>query len=113
MGRDDEGVQVVAGFGMRGFFFGDNFLETVGVVGDDAVDTEIDEGADFFGVVGGPGNNAEAGLVELGYVDGGIGAEKGGVDGGEDGSLRAVGFGVGVGGGEESEVGVLGLHGGE
>lgn len=53
--------------------------------------------------------------MELGYVDGGIGAEEGGVDGGERGSLRSVGFGVGVGGGEKSEEGILhgGLLGGE
>ena len=112
MGGDDEGAEVVGGFGVRGFFFGDDFLEAVGVVGDDAVDAEVDEGADLFGVVGGPGHDAEAGFVELGYVDGGIGAEEGSVIGGEDGSLRAVGFGVGVGGGEESEVGV-GWHGEE
>jgi len=49
-------------------------LEAVGVVGDDAVDAEVDEGAYFFGVVGGPGDDLETGLVELGYVDGGVGA---------------------------------------
>ena len=58
---------------MRGFFFGEDLLEAVGIVGDDAVDAEIDEGADFFGVVGGPGDDAEAGFVELGDVDGGLG----------------------------------------
>ena len=34
--------------------------------------------------------------MEFGYVDGGIGAEEGRVDGGEDGGLCAVGLGVGV-----------------
>ena len=71
MGGDDEGAEVVGGFGMCGFFFGEDFLEAIGVVGDDAVDAEVDEGADFFGVVGGPRDDAEAGFVELGYVDGG------------------------------------------
>ena len=36
--------------------------------------TVDDESADFFGVVGGPGDDLEAGLVELGYVDCGVGA---------------------------------------
>ena len=110
MGGDDEGGEVGGGFGVRGFFFGEDLLEAVGVVGDDAVDAEVDEGADFFGVVGGPGDDAEAGFVEFGYVDGGVGAEEGGVVGGERGGVCAVGFGVGVGGGEECEEGVL--HGG-
>ncbi len=79
MGGDDEGAEVGGGFGVGGFFFGEDLLEAIGVVGDDAVDAEVDEGADFFGVVGGPGDDAEAGFVELGYVDRGIGAEDGGV----------------------------------
>ena len=65
---DGEAAEVVGGFGVRGFFFGEDLLEAVGVVGDDAVDAEVDEGADFFGVVGGPGDDFEASLVELGYV---------------------------------------------
>ena len=94
-------------FGVRGFFFGEDLLEEVGAVGDDAVDAEVDEGAHLCGVVGGPGDDLEAGFVELGYVDGGVGADEGGVDGREDGSLGAVGLGVGVGCGHESEEGVL------
>ena len=98
---------------MRGFFFGENLLEAVGVVGDDAVDSEVDEGADLFGVVRGPGDDAEAVLVKFGDVDRGVGAEDGGVDGGERGGRGAVGFGVGTGCGEEAEVGVGGRHGEE
>src|ERR1700733_1403591 len=107
---DGEGAEVVGGFGMRGLLFGEDLLETVGVVGDDAVDTEIDEGADLFRVVGSPGDDAEASFVEFCYVDGGVGAEQSGVNGRERGGERAVGFGMGVGGGEQSEVGVGG-HG--
>src|SRR6266566_3773328 len=110
MGGDVEGAEVGGGFGVCGFFFGEDLLEAVGVVGDDAVDAEVDEGAHFFGVVGGPGDDFEAGLVELGYVYGGVGAEESGVDGRERGGGGVVGFGVGVGGGEECEVGIL--HGG-
>ena len=53
--------------------------------------------------------------MKLGYVDGGVGAEEGRVDGGEDWGLCAVGLGVGVRGGEECEEGILhgGLLGGE
>ena len=64
MGGDVEGAEVGGGFGVRGFFFGEDLLEAVGIVGDDAVDAEVDEGADFFWVVGGPGDDFEAGLVE-------------------------------------------------
>ena len=110
MGGDDEGAEIIGCFGVCGFFLGEDLLEAVGVVGDDAVDAEVDEGAHPGGIVGGPGDDAEAGFVEIRYVDRGIGAEEGGVNGGEDGSLRAVGFGVGVGGGEESEVGALAIH---
>ena len=73
---------------MRGFFFGEDLLEEVGVVGDEAVDAEVDEGADLFGVVGGPGDDAEAGSVEFGYVDGGVGAEEGRVEGESVGLAR-------------------------
>jgi hypothetical protein len=48
---------------VRGFFFGEDLLEAVGIVGDEAVDAEIDESADLFRVVGGPGDDAEAGFV--------------------------------------------------
>src|SRR5712691_8237777 len=100
MGGDVEGGEVGGGFGVRGFFFGEDLLEAVGVVGDDAVDAEVDEGSDFFGVVGGPGDDFEAGFMELGYVDGWVGAEESGVVGGERGGGGAVGFGVGGSGGE-------------
>src|ERR1700758_3424621 len=110
MGGDDEGAEVSGGFGVRGSFFGEDLLEAVGVVGDDAVDAEVDEGADFFRVVGGPRDDAEAGFLEFGYVDGGVGAEDGGVVGGESGGGGVVGFGVGVGGDEECQAGVLVLH---
>ena len=106
MGGAGEGGEV-GGFGrVRGFFFGEDLLEAVGVVGDDAVDAEVDEGADFFGVVGGPGEDFEAGFVELGYVDRSVGAEDSGVVRGERGCWRAMGFGVRVGGGEEAEIGI-------
>jgi hypothetical protein len=52
-------------------------LEAVGVVGDDAVDVEGEEGAEFGGVVGGPGDYFESGFLKLAYVDGGVGAEDG------------------------------------
>src|ERR1700728_487423 len=104
MGGDVEGAEVGGVLGVGGFFFGDDLLEDVGVVGDDAVDAEGDEGAHLCGVVGGPGDDFEAGGVELGYVDGWVGGEEGGVEGGERGSGGAVGFGVGGGGGHEAEV---------
>lgn len=53
------------------------------------------------------GDDLETGLVELGYVDGWVGAEEGGVDGRERGSEGAVGLGVGVGGEHESEKRIL------
>src|SRR5277367_226479 len=110
MSGDVEGGEVSGvGWVVGGFFF-DDLLEDVGVVGDDAVDAEVDEGAHLCRVVGGPWDDFEAGFVELGYVDGGVGAEESGVNGRERGGEGAVGFGVGVGGGEESEVGIL--HGG-
>ena len=71
MGGAGEGGEV-GGFGrVRGFapLTGEDLLEAVGVVGDDAVDAEVDEGADFFGVVGGPGEDFEAAaLWSSGYV---------------------------------------------
>jgi hypothetical protein len=108
---DIEGAEVggVGGVGC-GFFFDDG-AEEVGAVGDDAVNAKVDEGAHLFGVVGGPGDDLEAGFLELGDVNGRIGAEEGGVDGREDGDGRAVGFCVVVGGGHEAEIGVGG-HGG-
>ncbi len=98
---------------MCGFFFSEDLLKAVRIVGDEAVDTEVDEGADFFRVVSGPGDDAEAGFLELGYVDRGVGPEYGGVDGRERRSRGAVGFGVGVGCGEEAQIGVGGRHGEE
>jgi hypothetical protein len=103
MGGDVEGAEVGGGFWVCGFFFGEDLLEAIGVVGDDAVDAEVDEGADFFGVVGGPGDYLEAGFVEFGDVDGGIGAEDGGVDGGEGGGAPAIARS-----GQEGRIGLLG-----
>ena len=110
MGGGDEGGEVGCFGGVGGLFFGEDLLEAVRVIGDEAVDTEIDEGANFFGVVGGPRDDAEAGLVKLGYVDGGGGAEERSVNWGESGAEGVVGLGVGVGGGEEEEVWVLVIH---
>ncbi len=103
VGGDVEGGEVGGGFGVGGGFLLEDGLEDVGAVGDDAVDAEVDEGAHFGGVVGGPGDDFESGGVELRDVDGRVGAEEGGVDRREDGSERAVGLGVGVGGGHEGE----------
>src|SRR5260370_1175978 len=78
------------GLGVGGFSFGECLVGGVGVVGDEAVEGEVDEGGDFFGVVGGPGDDLEAGSVEFGYVDCGVGAEEGGVVGGECGGGGSV-----------------------
>ena len=76
MGGDDEGGEVGGGFGVRGFFFGEDLLEAVGVVGDDAVDAEVDEGADLFGVVGGPGDDVEAGWWSSATLTGALGPRR-------------------------------------
>ena len=107
MGGDDECAEVLSGFGVRGFLFGDDLLKTVGVVRDDSVNAEVDESADFFRVIGGPGNDLEAGLVEFGYVNCRVGSEECGVNGRQRGSGGAVSLGVGGGCGEESEIGIL------
>jgi hypothetical protein len=105
MGRGDEGGEVGGFGGVRSFLFGEDLLEAVRVVGDEAVDAEVDERADFFGVVGGPGDDTETGFVKFGHVDGGVGAKDGRVDGRERGRGRAVSSGVGVGCGEEAKIG--------
>ena len=99
--------------GRGGALGGEGLLEEVGAVGDEAVGVEADDGAHGFGVVGGPGDDANAELLEGGY--GNRSAEDGGVVGGEDRGEGTVLAGVGGGGLHEGEVRVWGLlgHGGE
>ena len=67
-----------------GAFFGEDLLQDVGAISDETVDAHADLGADGLGVVGVPGNDAEAGGVEIGDGDGLV--EDGGVVWREDGA---------------------------
>jgi len=55
--------------GSGGALFGEDFLEEIGAVGDEAVDTETDDGAHLVRVVGGPGDDTDAGALESGDRD--------------------------------------------
>ena len=105
---DVEVLEVLAlrGGGGGGAFFPEDLLEDVGAIGDEAVDAHADLGADGLGVVGVPGDDAEAGGVEVGDGDGVV--EDGGVVRREDGAdFDAVLLRVGPGGVHELEERVL------
>ena len=70
--------------GGGGALFSEDLLEDVRAVGDQAVDAHADLGADGLGIVGIPGDDAEAGGVEIGDRDGLV--EDGPVIGREDGT---------------------------
>ena len=91
---------------------GEGLLKQVGAVGDEAIDVEGDELLHLGGVVGGPGNDANAEGVERGNVDLGVGDQQRGVDGRERGQLRGVGESVGLGLRHEGGEGVGCRHGG-
>ena len=44
--------------------FREHFLQQIGAVGDQAIDASADDGAHFLRVVGGPGHNAYALLLQ-------------------------------------------------
>ena len=69
-----------------------------------------DERLHFGGIVGGPGDDADAEGVEGLDVDFGVGDEERGVDRREDGELRVVGERVSFGGGHQAGEGIG--HGG-
>jgi len=86
VGGDVEVCEALALFGGEGAGtagFVDDVVEEVGAVGDDAVDAEADEVAHFGGVVGGPGDDADALGVQC--VDGNAAVKDEVVGGGEDG----------------------------
>ena len=93
----------------RGFFL-EHGLKDVGAIGDDAINAERDELAHGCGPIGGPGNDAEACVAQLGDIDQWIRAEQCRVERGEGRCSRAVDLSVSTGGGEESKVGID-LHG--
>ena len=111
VGGDVEVVEIselggVGGGGCAGFL--QDGLEDVGAVGDDAIDVQREECAHRLGIVGGPGDDAEAGLLEFGDVDCGGRAEERGVLRGEHGGGSTVSLGVGAGGGHQAEEGIGG-----
>ena len=74
-----EADALAGGNGAGAAGFGDDLLEEVGAIGDDAVDVEVDEPAHGCGVVGGPGDDADALLVQ--GFDGDAAVEDAMVDG--------------------------------
>jgi hypothetical protein len=88
-------------------------MEEIWAVGDEVVNAGADRGAHLFGLIGGPGNDADAHGVELvdGDAWGGVG-EDGVVIGREDRDGGVVLAGVGGTLGHEREPGVVGCCGG-